>query len=250
MIKTRFEFMLTLECHWGCKDCCRGLEESHPADSHVTIDQASRFIQHMKNKDVFVKRLKVNGGDPVHNPDFESIIKLFAAEVPGLFGKVKVQTAYPSRYIAANYKLPSMVQLRSEPVDGKNYKSHHVPWFVSPSECGLLENDIPPLGSTATQRACPLQSRCGRSFERWGFIGCAQEGVIGRMLGIQVHEKEYKHWANSDICKHCPMCLGQKQANAFQKRAKDGEFPFVSKCFDVTNLTTVYDEMPLTHKAW
>jgi hypothetical protein len=227
------------------------LDVSHPKDSHVTIDQAKRFIKQLKDDNVKVSRLKVNGGDPVHNPDFEELIKLFVAETPHLFDYVKVQTAYPERAIRAKYDLPETVNLRCEPVDDKNYKAHHIPWMVSPAETGLLgPNDPPPFGSWATKKPCELQRRCGRSFERWGFVGCAQEAVLGRLLGIRPHSATYKHWANPDICKHCPMSLGREGARDIQTRADKGEFSRVSKVFDTVGLKMVYDTMPETHEPW
>ena len=159
-LTTRFELMLTLECHWGCADCCRGLEKYYPADSHMTIEQGKRFIQHFKDEDIYITRLKINGGDPVHNPNFEELIWMFAGEVPGLFKKVKIQTAYTNKVIRSKYNLPENIELRCEPLDAKHYKSHHVPWFVSPVETGVLkEDEDPPFGSWATKKPCELQSQ-------------------------------------------------------------------------------------------
>jgi hypothetical protein len=250
-VNIRFEFMLTLECHWGCKDCCRGLESSYPVDSHVTVDQAKRFIDHLKEQDIYVKRLKVNGGDPVHNPWFEEIVTLFADYVPTLFAQVKVQTAYPAKFLKAKYNLPSSVRIRSEPVDAKAYKGHHVPWFASPSDAGVIgPDDPPPQGTALTGKACPLQRRCGRSFERWGWMACAQEGTLGRMLGIRPHQTTYKHWGDPEICRHCPMSLGQDGAKALQARAIAGEIPWVGEKYDMKNLPIVYKTMTETHIPW
>jgi hypothetical protein len=243
--------MLTLACNWGCKDCCRGLENHQPADSHVTPDQIKRFIAHLKAKQVVVRRLKINGGDPLLNPDFEELMHLFAAEKPHLFNSITFQTSYPARYVKSKFQLPDGIKMRSEPLEDTNYKSHHVPWFTSPTEAGLIkEGDPPPYGTKLTGKACPLQRRCGRSFERWGFMACAQEGTLGRMLGIVPHTKELKLWGDPDICKHCPMCLEQDGANDFQRRAAEGEFNYVSKCFDLVNLKDVYAEMPETQQPW
>lgn len=250
-LATRFEFMLTLACHWGCADCCRGLDKFQPRDSHVTVDQVQRFIQHLKDRGIFVRRLKVNGGDPVLNPDFEQIVHLFSAEVPKLFKTLKVQTAYPKRAMAAKFNLPKNLVLRCEPVDAKNFKSHHVPWFVSPAETGVIgPDDPPPFGSELTGKPCELQIRCGRSFERWGFTGCAQEGTLGRMLGIAPYSSVYRHWADPAICRHCPMCLGPVEAKKLQRRAMDGEVERVSRVFQAVDLRKTYDSMPSNFDPW
>jgi hypothetical protein len=225
------EFMLTLACNWGCRDCCRGLESAQPHDSHVTLEQALGYIDYLRDR-VYVPRLKVHGGDPVLNPWFERIILMFADEIGTqkdgkLFGKVKVQTAYPKRFVEKKYDIPwgGQLQLHCESVDDKNFKSHHIPWFCSPTDAGVLASDeTPPFGTALTESSCELQKRCGRSFERWGFTACAQEAVIGRVLGIDVHSKEYKHWGKPEVCRHCPMCLGKNNDVRFQRMAHEGKF--------------------------
>jgi hypothetical protein len=260
------EFMLTLACNWGCKDCCRGLEAVQPRDSDVTPDQARRFITHLEEQDIFVRRLKVHGGEPVLNPDFEEIINLFGEHTETRFGKVKVQTAYPKRAVLAKYNIRwfDRLQLHCEPVDGRNeskqnVKDHHVPWFVSPQDEGLLSPDEPPPEGTAlTSRACELQGRCGRSFERWGFTACAQEAVIGRAIGIAPYEDTYKHWGDPAICRHCPMSLGKDGSRELQARANRGEIARVSPslsaldptCGQIVQLENVYKSMPETQKPW
>ena len=254
-ITCRMEFMLTLECSWGCNDCCRGLEKWQPTGSNVTLDQCQRFCDHLREKEIYLTRLKVDGGDPVKNPDFEAAIWLFSREIGAyedgkLFRCVKVQSAYPMKAIKAKYNLPPNIKMHCDVVkkkpenwnrDSKNYKPKHVPWFVSPADSGILgPDDPPPLGSALTGKACELQSRCGRSFESWGFIGCAQEAVLGRMLGIPVHSDEFKLWADPRICRHCPMCLGKVEAKKLQARAMAGEVPFVGPSLELVDLKAIY----------
>ena len=266
MIRTRMEFMLTLECNWGCRDCCRGLESGGVPDSHVTPDQARRFVQHLRDREVYVPRLKVHGGDPVLNPWFQEIITYFGTEIGPessgkLFGKVKVQTAYPQRAVLAKFDIPwgKGLQLHCEPIDAKKFKKHHVPWFVSPSDVGILgPDDVPPYGTELTGKPCELQRRCGRSFEKWGFTGCAQESVIGRAIGIDVYSQEYKHWADPRICRHCPMCLGREAGNDFMRQAHRGKFERVSPTLKMLEATPdnivqsklVYDSENERVPAW
>lgn len=266
-IMTRMEFMLSLECKWGCRDCCRGLESTWIKRSHVTPVQTLRFFEELRDKGVYVKRLKVHGGEPALNPDFALIIKLMADQIGTfeqgkLFGKVKVQTAYPRRAIEAKNNIPwngTTLQLHSEPVDDRNYKEHHVPWFVSPVDVGVLTPDeTPPYGTALTGKPCELQARCGRSFETFGFTGCAQESVIGRAIGIKPYSDEYKHWANPEICRHCPMCLGKTKSKELQQRAASGELPRVTESLkaleatpdNIIQLKAIYNDTSDNQQRW
>ena len=246
LIQTRMEFMLTLECKWGCRDCCRGLESTWIKGSHVTPVQAVRFMDELRDKQVYVKRLKVHGGEPMLNPDFSLIIKLLAEEIGPwehgkLFGKIKVQTAYPRKAVETKHDIPwngTTLQLHCEPVDDRNFKDHHVPWFVSPVDAGYLKLDeTPPYGTALTGKACELQSRCGRSFEAFGFTACAQESVIGRAIGVEVCTSEYKHWGDPEVCRHCPMSLGKEKSRELQMRAKRGELEHVTQSLKMLEAT-------------
>jgi len=227
------------------------VDTCYPKDSHISVEQAKRFIQHLKDNNIIVPRLKVDGGDPVFNPDFEEIIELFAQEYPELFQKIKVQSAYSKKVFYSKWKMPKSVYVRCEPQTRKNFKARHVPWFVSPTEIGVLkEGEIPPLGSWETKIPCKIQRVCGRSFERWGFAACPQEPVIGRLIGKEVHSKQHKLWADPDICRHCFESVGRPKKKEIQQMARDGIVPCPSEVFQFGNIKKIYDEFPKTHEPW
>ena len=249
--KSRMEIMLTLECHWGCKDCNRGLENHYLKDSYLPLEQIERLVQYLKQNHPPIEILKINGGDPVFHPQFQEAIDIFAKEIDGFIKHITIQTAFSKDVIRKKYSFPKRVRVKCEPLDAKGFKEHHLPRFISPAEEGILAKDEPPpYGSWLTKNPCRLQRNCGRSFERWGFMGCSVEGTIGRLIGREVHSKEYKEWTDPEICKHCPVCLGKKGEREFQQRVLDGEFPWVSSVFNFSDLEAIYEEFPKTHSSW
>jgi hypothetical protein len=222
--KINFDIALTLTCPWRCRDCMRGANIAQP-DSDVTPDQIVRLIEYFHDQRINIRKLYLQGGEPLNNPWLNDILQILSMECPSIFKYVRLQTAYSRRYVRGNVALPRRFHVRCDQIDGPNYKARHRKWLVSPTEIGVLSPDaIPPTGTEITGKSCHLQTKCGRGFEKWGFLGCSQEGVIGRFLGIDVHSSEYRHWSNPDVCRHCPATLPWQECREIQDKASRGQF--------------------------
>lgn len=247
----RFELLVTLECHWGCADCYRGVDQCFPANSHVTADQMRRLLRYFDEENYHLDCLKINGGEPFCNPELGEIVALAFEAKPKLVSKIRLYTTYTLKTIRKRHKLPQDMRIICCPQTNTGYKQHHIPHFVSPTESGILQAGMPIRGSWASERQCRLQIYCGRAFTTWGFSASGLEWTLSHLLGMwdQITQ-EYKEWGNPEICRHCPMCLSKPARKRLIRRAIAGDIPRTSHVFDVKNLSKAYDHLAKNQPHW
>jgi hypothetical protein len=224
----KLEISVTLRCPWKCKTCFRGLGIAQPTGSDVSPEQVDRLVHYLKTTGLEIFRLHITGGEPLVHPELETILSIVASEKE-MFPRVILQTAYPLEQVTSRVRLPRRVEVQARPVTKDKFKKRHLGYFVSPTEFGLLSpGQVPPIGTALTEKVCKAQTYCGRHFDRWGFTACPLEAPFGRMFGIGVHSREYKHWADPDVCRHCPNVLGLWDGRAFMRKHNGHK----SKVFD------------------
>jgi hypothetical protein len=213
----RMEINLTMRCFYDCKWCARGLDIRQFPSGDVMLSQVFRLLGHLRECGIRLSRLKLSGGEPTMHPDFQRILNKFVRHRGRQIRKLVIQTSRPRPYVRRKFRIARNVGILSDPPP----KDLHEPFFISPVDLHLTGKTDEPRYGTHTK--CKLQRVCGQSFETWGFTACAEEGTLGRLLGINPYRPTYKFQGDPNICRHCLYSLPPKLYRPIRKAAKDGE---------------------------
>ena len=207
----------TFDCNGKCPDCTKmlGVLPWTDPDPHVTMDDikvSGILLRRMKIK---VRRLRVQGGEPLMHPQFTEMFKAFQKEWN--VGTMRVHTNGIIKPPWKNYHT-----FRVNPMKAK--KVLHRPAMWSPEDLGLK-----PIHGT--RASCGILRGCGRTFDCYGFASCLKASTIGRMIGVDVHGPYPVMQPDPEICKHCNCSQPKRVQRRIHKQIEAGEIEYPTKKF-------------------
>lgn len=186
-----FELNVTYRCNLRCDLCNRFVGILPVPNGDVTPDQLSQAAVLLKESGIRPKRIKIAGGEPLVHPRIDELCK------------VLVEEWKPTRFAV----LASNGTVKHDTIPGIHYRyspprrKYHLPSSISPSDLGI------PFTGLGVSKPCSTQSRCGRTFDAFGFSFCSLAGIMGRVLGVNPYSDKPVMWGTEDICKHCIYSL-------------------------------------------
>lgn len=207
MIGLNFELNITLQCNLKCHNCNRMCNLFPDRTEHMSLEQIERFIEQVK-KAGGIKKIKVLGGEPLLNPEFEKIYaRLVETMEEGYIRSVKLDTN--SVIPLPKLKIVNGVRFLST----RQHRKIHYPYVWNPQDLNLQ-----------TKGPCPNVGVCGVSLDKYGYVPCSPAIMLVRLYGLtHLYKREIpnKFWGFDEICKYCICSAPREFLNQHCKKLKD-----------------------------
>lgn len=216
---------VTYRCNTVCRYCDRGVGVVDTRDVRdMTPEDAHRLVDGVVSSGHKVHKVKVMGGEPTLNRHLAEIVDAFAPICDTLWvvsnGLRPVEQLPRIRFRRRNQN----AKYRFESLDRKE----HYAFFMSPTDLGK-EHWMQPLDQ------CIAVLLCGRGVEPEGFVQCSVARTIVRGLGrgdaALSFSDEPVLTQDREICRHCPLSMGQRRNKAVAKAVERGELEHPTRSF-------------------
>lgn len=169
-INPSLEMQILLACNWSCVSCDQGSQFSKfdfVKKGTMTFGQIDHFVREMQEKNAYLGRIRVAGGEPTLHKDFKAIIErlYFGLVLPGHLGQVEVITNGSRVGIAQSVSAIARIRYSGE---ASKQKTHVANLIHTPKS----------LGYRGT--ICNAPWFCGISLNYWGYFPCSSGSGIAR----------------------------------------------------------------------
>lgn len=211
----KIELNITMKCNQACPLCNRMCNIYRDRDEHMTVEQIKKFVEqigHIRG----IHKVKVLGGEPYLNPNFQEIHDVLADAVEKKILKVVKVGTNKSIKLPADFKRSKFICL-----SGKlSRKKSHVPYLWSPLDMGFKTDEH----IINKSRNCMQLRRCGYSLDKYGYLPCSMAIMIVRLFGythLYKHEIPTEPWGLDLICKHCTLSMDYEWIREHTKLLKN-----------------------------
>jgi hypothetical protein len=207
----------TFHCNGKCPDCTKmlGVLPWTDEDPHVTLDDIKVTGKILRRLKIKVRRLRVQGGEPLMHPQFTEMFRAFEKEWE--VGTMRVHT---NGILKPPFKQGRT--FRTSPMSNK--RACHTPAMWSPADLGIE----PTHGVKAS---CGILRGCGRTFDCYGFAQCLKASTVGRMIGVDVHSPYPVLQTDPKICRHCNCSATKQQQREVHRMVAAGEVEYPTETF-------------------
>jgi len=215
----------TWDCNASCKLCMRFLDvlSWKDVDSTVSIDDIRIAGELLRWYGIRTKKIHVTGGEPLLHPKIVDVCSVIAKEwKPESIRIYTNDSISPPEELCVKNIYGVRLSLCRVPL-GRSRESFD-PSMISPTDLGLR----PMFGAVSP---CPMAIRCGRAFDAFGFAPCSQSIVIGRVLGIDVHQPFPVVRGFPEVCKHCLNSLPRVKIKKLVWLAKRNRIEYPTKTY-------------------
>lgn len=168
-LNTSLEIQIILACNWRCVSCDQGSQFSSfdfIKRGTMTMEQIMFFIGEMKDKNAYLGRIRIMGGEPTVHPDFiEILIRLKNELVPHHVGKIEVVTNGSRKEMIEKAKELSKVRISGTRVKEDTHLANLVQTPESLGYRGIM---------------CNAPWHCGFSLNAFGYFPCSSGAGIAR----------------------------------------------------------------------
>jgi hypothetical protein len=179
-----------MDCSAACPNCDRSVAEFPDREDHMTLEQIKVFIDEIRERDIFVERLKWVGGEPLVHPQFIEIHKMLGDAIDeGLIGKVNISTNCVSKQPEGFVNHKKIRWMRS-PLTAKK----HLSFYWHPEDCGQ-----------PTSGFCSHPRVCGMSLSKDGWLPCSPAIMIAGGFDLEKYYRDdvpLEPWGE-ELCSHC-----------------------------------------------
>jgi hypothetical protein len=213
---TRVNYDLNVQyiCSARCGFCNRGLDLFTIPNGAMTIDQVKIVIEKWRKAEIFIKKLKISGGEPSLHKDLVEIVQLLLDS--GIVGTVWVLSNGIKKDLP---KLPRGARWKVDPIvlSPKQGWKNHQPFLVSPDDYEIRSDNC---GKT-----CSTVKHCGHGVEAFGFSQCGVAGFLGHLLGIDPYSEEPVLELDERLCKHCIYHIPDAEQKKLQRKCPTSRWP-------------------------
>ncbi|MEK6832815.1 MAG: radical SAM protein [Nanoarchaeota archaeon] len=193
MFSINLELNVTLKCNCKCLYCNRCCNLFDYEDSDMIPEQIIKLGEQLKSKEIYIKKIKIVGGEPLLNPNIIDIVEeLDKLKTEGLIGYIKINT---------NTTIPVPDGLRKYNMrwlGSSKKKKKHIPFPYSLLDCGL------------EPEKCNIPNGCGLSLDKWGFLPCSPAIPLVRILNKpELYSKTVPSniYFIKELCSHCSHAM-------------------------------------------
>lgn len=177
-INKSMEMQILLACNWSCQACDQhsnfhGI--SFVKKATMTSTQIASFLKEMRDKNAYLGRIRLVGGEPTLHPHFADIVALLNTLVTdGYVGRLEVVTngSHPEKIKAVR----GLVKVRISGEEAKE-KVHVANLVTTPAELGY------------EGKMCNAPWHCGFSLNYYGYFPCSSGAGIARMRDWMQHQR-------------------------------------------------------------
>jgi hypothetical protein len=192
---------------------------------HMTVDQVKKFVQQAKEAGG-VQKVKVLGGEPLLNPNFEEIYKVLTdACKDGVIQMLKIDTNHTVQ--VPNVERFPFVRWMGMPSRLKR----HIPFLKAPKDLGY---------TIGPQPRCQAISRCGWSLDKYGYQPCSSAIMLDRLFNngtSYIREFPKATWGLENLCQYCDFAMPKEW------RDKYSDIPILEHSKDDLTPSPIFKEV-------
>ena len=192
----KLELHITLKCNLKCNNCNRLCNLYPEREEHMSPEQVEHFLSQVD----YVGKMKVLGGEPLLNPQFDDIFDILVENVKKKkLGYVKFETNGTIKIDKSKVGINGIKwQGTTQP------RKRHNPSTWAPNDLNIPARDM-------TKEACGIIRFCGFSLDNYGYLPCGNAVMIARLFGLtHLYKRDYpggKPWGLDELCKHCFVAM-------------------------------------------
>lgn len=175
------ELQIMLACNWSCHACdqfsnLHGM--SFVKKATMTVDQITKFMREMRDRNAYIGRVRLVGGEPSLHPKLPAIIGLLHELVmQGHVGQIEIVTngSHPEKIQDAR---GTVVPLKVRVSDEGDKQKHHTANLARTPESMGYDGKI-----------CSAPWHCGFSLNYYGYFPCSSGAGIARLRDMMQHQR-------------------------------------------------------------
>jgi len=195
----KLELHITLKCNLKCNNCNRLCNRYPEREEHMSPEK----VEHFFNQIDYVRRIKILGGEPFLNPQFNDIFDICIQNI--MKRKVSWLKIETNGTIEIN-KIPITKSIKRRVTwnSTSQNRKRHTPALWAPYDLNVPARDM-------TKHVCGHISNCGFSLDKYGYLPCGNAIMIARLFGLtHLYKRDYpgnEAWGLDEICKHCFIAM-------------------------------------------